>query len=329
MPALSVDSAPVRPQAYRRWIAFGLSAGFTIATLYFVFRGMNGAAVTRLVEAQDRVFLIAAAGLILLQIGLGAERWRAVLLTMARGQSLSRSNVHAVFYSSVFFNSLPVGTVGGDVVRVLLARRFPLSVKQLVLSVLFDRVLVVCALVGLAVITLPSIVHPIASSAQFICVIALAAVAAGFLLLQPLAYMLGRWRNLRMVHLALQTAEELRHLVLQGGFIGSIWAIASCVAGALAAYLLARSLGIDVGPIPIVAVMAIATFLSALPISLAGWGVREISVVTMLGLIGIDREAALLLSVQIGLISTVASLPGGLVWLALKDERAAQLQSTN
>jgi hypothetical protein len=68
--------------------------------------------------------------------------------------------------------------------------------------------------------------------------------------------------------------------------------------------------------------MSIVPILSALPISLAGWGVREFSVVALLGLLGIKREAALLLSVEFGLIGTLMSLPGGAIWLAIRQNGA-------
>jgi hypothetical protein len=55
-----------------------------------------------------------------------------------------------------------------------------------------------------------------------------------------------------------------------------------------------------------------------LPISLAGWGVREVSLVALLGLLGVDREAALALSVEFGIICTLMSLPGGVIWLGLR-----------
>jgi hypothetical protein len=45
--------------------------------------------------------------------------------------------------------------------------------------------------------------------------------------------------------------------------------------------------------------------------------------VALLGLLGVDREAALVLSVELGLISTLLSLPGGIFWLTLRDHRGA------
>jgi len=245
---------------------------------------------------------------------------------MASGWTPSRWAVQAVFYSSIFFNYLPVGTVGGDVARVLLARQFPLTVRQLIVSILLDRMLVVLALVVLAAVTLPSIAHPLAHSAWFGSIAILVCAAAGFLLLQPIERMLGRWRDLRLIDVVVRTAAELRHVARRGGIAGLAWALASNSCAALAAYCLARSLRLDVGLLAMIAVMSIVSFVTALPISLAGWGVREVSVVALLGLLGVDREPALILSVEVGLLSTLVSLPGGLMWLMIRANRPGAMK---
>jgi glycosyltransferase 2 family protein len=53
-----------------------------------------------------------------------------------------------------------------------------------------------------------------------------------------------------------------------------------------------------------------------LPVSLAGWGVREVVLVVALASFGIPAEAALATSVLLGLCLVIVGLPGGLIWLA-------------
>ena len=303
---------------HRRWLVFGFSIVLTVVTLYFVFRKIDQHAFAHLFWMQDRGLLIGAAAFILLQISLGGERWRTILSAMTRGHTPSVMSVQAVFYSSIFFNCLPLGTIGGDVARVWLARKFALPLGHLVLSVLTDRMLVVGTLIVLALLSLPSIAQPLATTIWLGCAAALVAGAAVLLLLHPIARMLGRWRKTRLVYFLLRTAEELRSAALRGSLLASLWALLSAICGNLAAYCIARSLGIDVGLTATIAVMSIVTIVSALPISVAGWGVREFSVVTLLGLLGIEREAALLLSVEFGLIGMMMSLPGGAIWLAIR-----------
>jgi uncharacterized membrane protein YbhN (UPF0104 family) len=315
------------PTANRRWLAIGASILLTGVTLYFVFRGVDGRLFRRLIVTQNRGLLAGAAFLLLMQIALGGERWRTILVASLRGKAPSALRVQAVFYASIFFNSLPVGTVGGDLVRIWLARRFAVSTKRVVLSVLIDRMLVVAALMVLAVITLPDIGQPFARSAWFAVSALLLCGVAGFLLLRPIEHMLRRWRDLRFVALGLQMMEELHAIARNGALSGLFYAVLSAACYALAAYFIGRSLGIAVGPLAMIAVMSIVIFLTALPISLAGWGVREASVVALLGILGVDRVPALLLSVELGLLSTLVSLPGGAVWLALRDHRSPALSS--
>jgi hypothetical protein len=272
---------------------------------------------------QDRGWLAVAGAFLLTQIFLGGERWRSILCAFMRGPPPSMASVQAVFYASIFFNCLPFGTVGGDVARVWLARRFALSLSQIVLSILVDRVLTVAALIMLALATLPTVSSPFAVTAWFGGAAILVAVALGMLLLGMIERLLERWRQQRLIHFVLRMAEELRKLNKRAGLIALCFALAAGVCSALGAYCIARSLGLGVGPVPMIAVTSMMTLVVALPISVAGWGVREISLVALLGLLGVDREAALALSVELGLIGTLLSLPGGVVWLTLRGHRKA------
>ena len=51
------------------------------------------------------------------------------------------------------------------------------------------------------------------------------------------------------------------------------------------------------------------------PISISGWGLRELAVISLLGHHGIAPERALLFSVCFGLILAIGSLPGAVAWL--------------
>ena len=58
------------------------------------------------------------------------------------------------------------------------------------------------------------------------------------------------------------------------------------------------------------------TLIQLVPVSLAGWGVREAALVVALGSFGVPAEAALAISVLVGLCLILVGLPGGLIWLA-------------
>jgi uncharacterized membrane protein YbhN (UPF0104 family) len=56
-----------------------------------------------------------------------------------------------------------------------------------------------------------------------------------------------------------------------------------------------------------------------LPISIGGWGVREAAAVALLGMTGVDATSALLVSIMFGVLLVLATLPGALFWLMLRE----------
>jgi hypothetical protein len=70
--------------------------------------------------------------------------------------------------------------------------------------------------------------------------------------------------------------------------------------------------------------------MSMLPVSVAGWGVRELAMVSAFGYAGVPNADALLMSLCFGLLILTISLPGGLLWLvtarstAPLDEKALE-----
>ena len=54
---------------------------------------------------------------------------------------------------------------------------------------------------------------------------------------------------------------------------------------------------------------------TVIPVSVAGWGVREGAMVTLFAMIGADKAAVLAMSIIFGFILIAASVPGLLVYL--------------
>ena len=52
---------------------------------------------------------------------------------------------------------------------------------------------------------------------------------------------------------------------------------------------------------------------AGMPLSIAGWGLREGAMVAVFALVGVPMDGALLMSVLLGLLLLLVSLPGGLV----------------
>jgi uncharacterized membrane protein YbhN (UPF0104 family) len=304
-------------------LGLAIASALTALALWLVFRNVDGPSLLAALHKQDGAPLAVAAIAIMLQVVLGAERWRRTLvgLTPQLPQPPAAS-VYAAFYVGVFFNCFPLGNVGGDLARIVLARNFDLPFGLKVMSIVVDHALAVLAPVAIAVLTLLAIDHPAALLAWLAAVTILFATALGVYLLSFIEHVLGRWAHQRLIHVVLRLGKELHALAGRREiYIALLFAILSSACSGVAAYCIARSLGIEIGLPAIMGVMSAVTLISVLPISLAGWGVREVSVVTLLGMLGIEQAPALLLSIEFGLVALLISLPGGVLWMFLRSRQ--------
>ena len=89
------------------------------------------------------------------------------------------------------------------------------------------------------------------------------------------------------------------------------------------AWLVARSISLDVPFAVIGAVLAPVLILSTAPVSIGGFGVREGSYVLLLGYAGVSATDATLFSLLLAATFAIASLPGALALLR-RPERTAR-----
>ncbi len=312
----------------KKWLLFSFKALLSIALITWVFHAKDidvGAALSRL-GGMAPGLILPAAGVFLLQVLLCSLRWRSVL--RAVGASLGFVPGFRLMYIGAFFYQTLPASVGGDVVRTFLAYRLGVSLRSAVNGILLERVMTFGALVLLVAAVQPLFLPRIGEEAEGwmapVAVVALAVLAAAVLalvLLDRLPHSARRWSFVRgMADLAVDTRALFlapRNLLRALG-----WAMAAQACLVLGVYLLAQGLGLGIGLVDCFALFLPVLLLSALPVTVAGWGLREGGMVYALGLIDVPGEAALALSVLYGLFTLGISLPGGLVWLATGLSRA-------
>ncbi len=126
--------------------------------------------------------------------------------------------------------------------------------------------------------------------------------------------MLGRWRPLSALA---ELTSDARRLVANPGRTLIITAIAVFVHGLSAStvYVLARGFLIDVTWLECLLLVPTVILVMVLPISIAGWGLREGAMVSAFALVGVSVEDALVLSLGFGFATVVVGLPGAFIWL--------------
>lgn len=282
----------------------------------------------RLSHASPTLLLLGVA-VKAMTIPFAAERWR--MIGRSVGLRLSAGLSLRLMMTSLFFGQVLPGALGGDLVRGWLTWRNGHPPAAVATTLLLDRL---AALAGVAILMLAGLPHLLTVAPQPLAttILALVAVLAMAVLALLALVQLDRlpWRRIpwpaRWRH-----PQALRLLTLVGGLrkaltqraalaaLGHSMAVHLCTIGATLVF--AQALSIPIHPLDALAVMPFTITAMALPISLAGWGVREGSMVAGFALFGVSGDDALLVSLLIGGAVIVMALPGGLVWLSLSDDR--------
>jgi len=94
-----------------------------------------------------------------------------------------------------------------------------------------------------------------------------------------------------------------------------------------ATYLLARQLGMNVTYWQVISVQTVTYFLSVLPISVNGYGLREVAYATLYTVLGSTLEQASTLALVTRFLTVLSTLPGA-IWLTSAVTGAAGLDET-
>lgn len=234
----------------------------------------------------------AAAGVLLLgaYTAVASYRWLAIL--RALGCPASWRTALRLSFVGAFFSQVLPATVGGDAVRIWEASREGIALDRAWRSVIYERV-------------------------AFLLLTGIAAAAGVALWPGELPAAL-RWSLYALAGASLAAAGIAAALRTTAWQVAGIQAAGTLVALALlagATLVLAAGLDVRLRAIDCIALLPAVVLISALPISLAGWGVRELAMVTVFGYAGMPAAQALALSLCIGVLNAAAALPGGIAWL--------------
>jgi hypothetical protein len=303
-------------------VFFLVKAVITVSLIAWICSKIDFALLARHLTGGGAVYFALGALLLAFNDTVVAMRWWLLLRrlgvdTMPLGYAI------AATYAAVFLGQVTPGAIGSDAVRGWLGFRRGANLRVAVMSLVTDRAL---AMLGLIVVAGSAwfwqfdAVDP--NLGRMIVVLGATVVASAAIGLWLIPAVTGsfarRWPRLRMVH---ESVVLFRYAALSGA--GAAGLVLSCCVLALtvnAVLLFAR--GFDVVLVPTVAYMVVplAILSAALPISIAGWGVREASLSYGLILLGTPPQDAAPLGVTLGIGLLLASLPGGIAVLAMGEK---------
>lgn len=307
----------------KKWLVLTLKFLVSGFLIWFLLSNIDLGEALKQAAGIDPKMLVAAMLVILVQIGVGGARWEAVM--KAIGAPLGWARSARLFYIGVFFSQTLPSSVGGDAVRIYKVYRLGLGLRNAFNGVILERVVTVVALVLVVIATLPWFLPRLDETARAMAGPGIGAVALGavvglwFLMrLDRLPEALRRWRLVRGLG---NLGVDARHVFLRIQHLAPVMALGllTHINISFCVFLLGLGLGLEITLIDCLVLVPTVLLIMTLPISIAGWGVRETAMVGLFGLIGVPNEGALVLSVLFGLIGIAVAIPGGVVWLASRD----------
>lgn len=300
----------------KRWLSWVIKGGISLGLIAWVLSKVDPATAWQQAKSIDITMAVLAVVLMAAQVLQGALRWALVLRALSAPfhwmQTLS------VYYIGVFFSIVLPGAVGGDAVRMWFARRNGLTLATAVNSVALERAVTVFALVLLVCLTQPILMLRLPDlPGAWIFPMLLAVCVLGILTLATLDRLpqsLHRWWLVRGLALL---ATDTRKLFFHPGYsLGTlVVALTGHINLSLVVYVLAVGLGLDVHVLDCLVLVPPVILIMTLPISIAGWGVRETAMVTAFSFVGLADSSTLVLSILFGVITMLSALPGGVVFL--------------
>ncbi len=296
------------------------------ALIWYLFRDLDLAeAQTRLLKA-DPVLLAAGIALFSIQWLLGGLRWRAV--SVAIDAAIPLRDTLRMFYIGMFFNQALPGGAGGDAVRVYLAYRAGLKLRGAINGVMLERVATVVALVLMVDVAQPFFQTRIDNAAtdwvlSSAILLTLGAVG-GLILIMVVDRFFKNFHKWKIVRGLSYLSADTRLVFSKPKNLFTIttWGLLTHINLSVCVFVLAQSLDLQVTLPDCLMLVPPVLLITAIPISIGGWGIRETAMVTAFALVGVPNEGAFVLSLLVGFVSLGISLPGGLVWLFSRERGA-------
>jgi uncharacterized membrane protein YbhN (UPF0104 family) len=239
-------------------------------------------------------------------------RWRLLATNCANIPGFGKS--FAAYMDGKFFNQALPSIIGGDAVRVMRWRAFHVRVSEAVLSVLRDRIF---GAIGAAFLALIACALLWNQPIERYKVLSLSALSIAVILGCAMALTLSQWPRFSALFIRIRSLYALAlRLVAKPLTRSQIWAslaiaIAAQLLPGLGVFFLVTALAIDISLVLAVSVTGAILLISMIPISLAGWGVREAGFLAILVPLGVAGEKALMLGICFGMAGLCAALLGG------------------
>jgi glycosyltransferase 2 family protein len=309
----------------RRILLSTIKILISAALLYFSLRKVNLFDLASRIRVESLGWIGLAIAVTFLQIFLGVLRWREI--SAECGAPLETSQAMRFNLIGAFFNQTLPSSIGGDAVRLWLVARAGAGWRAATYSIFVDRAIGLIALAVVIVASLPwslrLITDPHGQSALLLVDFAALAVGVGFLVLGALPWpWLKHWWATHHIHACAVIANRVLFSPTRGPKV-AVLSLLVHVLTVVIAWCVVRSIAAPVLFGQVFQLVPPVMLITMLPISIAGWGVREATMGLAFGYAGLMSNEGVNVSLLFGAVTFIVGVFGGLVWI-LSPEKAAK-----
>jgi len=302
----------------RRLLMLFAKAAISVLLLYLSLRSVNLAALGDRLSRLHAGWIVISLAILAAQLVLLAARWR--MIAQGCGLAPRYTTMLRVSFIGMFFNQVLPSTVGGDAARIYMLAREEGGWAGATYSVLIDRVAGIFALTLIVFLCLPWTLTLVQDPVARIVLVligfgaivgALVFLAVGRIRWKPLLH----WRPTRHLVEVSRTAWRICgswraiSIILALSFIVHLMTV-------LAAWCMVQSVSASVNFTLLLFMVPPVILIATVPVSIAGWGVREGSMIVAFAYAGLPQSDGLVVSVLIGITFFVIGAIGGLIWIA-------------
>jgi hypothetical protein len=286
-----------------------LKVGITLLLLALIFRHIDFGAVLATIRRINGTYLALALAVQLVSTILASYRWYMIMHVLHFGQSFAF--YLKSYFKGMFFNQGLPTTLGGDAMRTLDVARVGHRKREAFYGVMIDRV---AGLFALLVLNLAAnlssselLPKPVFSTLTAITLIGIPAIIAlGF---AGRLHFLEKLWGANLIHeMAIRIQQVFNNISRFSAHLGL--GIVIHLLSILALYFIGTGMNVGQGLLTFLVIVPPVILLTIVPISIAGWGVREGAMIGLFGMVGADKTVVLSMSILYGLSVLVTSLPG-------------------
>jgi hypothetical protein len=309
----------------RRILISAIKILVSAALLYLALRKANFSDLASRLDVASIGWLGLAVAMTFFQIFVGVLRWCTVSAACGAPLTIRQAMRYNVIGS--FFNQTLPSSIGGDAVRLWLVARAGAGWRAATYSIFVDRAIGLIALAIVIVASLPWSYHligdPYGRSALLLIDFAALAGGLGFLVLGRLPWpWLKTWWGTHHLY----ACSVIANRVIFNPKHGLMLAAQSVLVHALAAVIawcVVQSIAVPVTFGQVFQLVPPIMLITMLPISIAGWGVREATMGLAFGYAGLMTNEGINVSLLFGAVNFFVGAIGGVVWI-FSAEKAAQ-----